>query len=238
MKFYTEIANYYDEIFKPDESQIKMLEKLAGEPPKKVLDVASGTGNPAIHLRNIGHVVTAIDLNSKMIETLKSKNLKVQSYVMNMLNIDKLNEEFDLIYCVGNSLVHLEDYGEVECFLKRAYKSLSRGGKLMIQIINYDRVLDKNVKSLPTIENEERGITFERYYDYEPEREKVAFRTVLKTQVSEYGNKVYLLPIRKNKLDELFRYAGFKDIEYYGSFDESEFDEGSSFHLIAVAERS
>ena len=66
----------------------------------------------------------------------------------------------------------------------------------------------------------------------------MAFRTVLKTQVSEYGNKVYLLPIRKNKLDELFRYAGFKDIEYYGSFDESEFDEGSSFHLIAVAERS
>ncbi len=237
MKFYTEIANYYDEIFKQDEDQIKMLEELAGEPIKKILDVASGTGNPAIHLRNIGHMVTAIDLNSKMIDTLKSKNLKVLSYVMNMLNIDKLNEQFDLIYCVGNSLVHLEDYGEVECFLKRAYNSLSRGGKLMIQIINYDRILDKNVKSLPTIENEERGLTFERYYDYEPDRDKVAFKTVLKTQVSEYGNKVYLLPIRKDKLDELFKYAGFKDIKYYGSFKKDEFDKENSFHLIAVAER-
>lgn len=235
MKFYTEIANYYDEIFKKNENQINFLKELAGDPPKYVLDVASGTGENAIALNEAGHMVTAIDLNRSMINALQAKSLKVESYVMNMLHIDNFKSCFDLIYCVGNSVVHLENEEEVLSFFKKAYKSLNEGGKFAVQIINYDRVLDHNVKSLPTIVNEERGITFERYYDYNEFRNKIEFRTVLKTQANEMGNKVYLLPIRFIELESLLMEAGFKNMEYYGSFKKDEFNPDESFHLISVA---
>lgn len=237
MKFYNEIAKYYDDIFKENTKQIDLISKVVGQPPKSILDVASGTGGPSIALREKGHMVTAIDLNSSMIDKLKSKSLKVISYVMNMLNIDKLNSKFDLIYCVGNSLVHLEDLEEVETFISKVHKSLNDNGNLLIQIINYDRILDKNIKSLPTIENKDKNLVFERYYDYDVYRQKIEFKTVLKTKDREYGNKVYLLPIRKNELDSILKKVGFKDIEYFGTFDQKSFIEEESFHLIALAKK-
>jgi ubiquinone/menaquinone biosynthesis C-methylase UbiE len=47
--------------------------KLLGKEPKKILDVASGTGTQAYELAKLGHEVIGIDLSAEMLEQAKKK---------------------------------------------------------------------------------------------------------------------------------------------------------------------
>src|SRR5690554_4626064 len=96
-KFYTEIAKYYDYIFPTGNAQLNLLKEVAGEPPKTILDVACGSGGYSMALRDLGYNVTAIDLDESMVNKLKDKDDDINARVMNMLDIDNLEEEFDLI---------------------------------------------------------------------------------------------------------------------------------------------
>src|SRR5690554_5475356 len=167
-KFYSEIAKYYDDIFPIGNNQIQLISKSAGLPPKDILDVACGSGGYSIRLSDMGYTVSAIDLDENMIRNLNNKDKNINAQVLNMLNIHELSGDFDLIFCIGNSLVHLEQLQEIGQFLTSCKKKLRKGGKLILQLINFERILEKEIKSLPTITNDEKHLRFERSYNYLP----------------------------------------------------------------------
>ncbi|NLM96652.1 MAG: methyltransferase domain-containing protein [Halanaerobiaceae bacterium] len=235
-KFYTEIARYYDYIFPLSKAKIDLIKELAGEPPKELLDVACGSGLYSIELNEAGYIVTAIDLDKSMIQELKEKKKEINAQVLNMLDIDILQKKFDLIFCIGNSLVHLNDNEEILHFLKACKNSLEPGGKLLIQIVNNDRVLGRGVKNLPTIRNEEAGLIFERYYEYLPEENKIDFKTILKVEGRELENHVLLYPVRSEELLFLLKESGFDEFQTYGGFNKEKYEKLESFPLIVAAE--
>jgi len=148
----------------------------------------------------------------------KLKNLSFEA--MGMLDISEHFQEntFDGVLCFGNTLVHLGSEKEIQEFLDQAYYVLKPGGKLMVQIINYDRIIDQNIKGLPTIENE--FVKFTRKYTYHPERNLLDFETLLtiKSEKREIRNIIHLYPIRREKLLQLVRRSGFSDIRVWGNF--------------------
>lgn len=240
MGFYEEISKYYDYIFPVGKEQINFVTKVAGEGPKSVLDIACGTGGYALELAKQGYAVTAVDLDSKMVEELKDKTLKsdldIEALQGSMLELSsKISSKYDVAFCIGNSLVHLDGEKEIEKFFREMKGLLKEEGKLIIQIINYDRVLSKNVQFLPTIENKEVGLTFQRLYRYDEILNKVFFKTILEVEGKKIENEIPLYPALSEDLEKLLRKAGFKDVKLYGDFKGNDFEKDNSYALVVVA---
>lgn len=235
-KFYTEISKYYDFIFPTGDAQLELIKEIAGEAPKTILDIACGSGGYSMGLSEMGYHVTAIDLDFSMIKKLREKNNNIDARVMNMLNIDNLNSKYDLLFCIGNSMVHLNDKKEIFEFLKKCKNNLKSGGYIILQIVNYDRILEKNIKNLPTIKNAEVNLLFERYYEYLSKEHKIDFKTILKVDDLKLENDVLLYPIKSGELIELLEASGFLNIKKYGSFKKDEYNAMNSFPLIVVAQ--
>ncbi|OEF96541.1 class I SAM-dependent methyltransferase [Desulfuribacillus alkaliarsenatis] len=235
-KFYSEIAKYYDYIFPTGKAQIELIKEEVGSQPKDILDVACGSGGYSEQLDQTGYNVTAIDLDEQMVKSLKAKNPNIDTYVLNMLEIEQLNKTFDLIFCIGNSVVHLNNNDEIKQYLQACKRCLNPRGKVVVQVINYDRVLDQQVKSLPLIKNADAGIIFERYYNYIEDQHKIDFHTILKTEDNELENHVLLHPIKSSEFVQLLQESGFKNIQLYGSFKKDTYKPQESAPLIIVAE--
>jgi len=230
-KFYNSIARYYDFIFPLNEQQLNFIvSSMNGKAKtKSVLDIGCGTGSLSLALAKYCKRVVAIDLDPEMITMGKSKAKTSLSEVnfkcLDMLEIKEYFSpaEFDLILSFGNTVVHLGDSLEVRNFFQQARNILKSGGKLLLQIVNYNRILHQNIYGLPLINN--KKIKFERYYESIPERNKIDFVTILtvkeKNQVIK--NRVELYPMKKNELKNLLEGTGFRDLFFYGSFAKEEF---------------
>lgn len=233
MKFYKELSKVYDYIFPKDDTTAKFLFKnLKGN--SKVLDLACGTGTYSIALAQKGHRVEGIDLDEEMITLARGKGgLFADFTVGDMTKIKEIYEgkRYDFVYCIGNSIVHLKNKERIGALIKDIYDMLIDEGALVIQIINFDRVIKNNIKSLPTIERNEKGLRFVRNYNYREEEGKVEFNTELliskNSKVESAQNSVDLIALRMEELKAMFEKAGFRDLQIFGDFTEEEFSEES-----------
>jgi SAM-dependent methyltransferase len=237
MPFYEDISKYYDIIFPTGKEQLSFIQKAAGSPPKELLDIACGTGGYSLALAGAGYKVTASDIDAAMLEGLKKKlqgtGLDIACIQAGMLDLDeKLQENYDLAFCIGNSVVHLNDGKEILQFFKNAKGLLKSGGQFIIQIINFDRVLLKDVRQLPLLRDEGAGLLFERYYRFEQALNKVFFRTVLSVDGERIENEIPLFPLQSADAVQMLKDAGFSDIRLFGDFSGSGYDREESFMLL------
>jgi len=242
VEFYESIAKYYDDIFPAGKAQVSFLAKIARQPPKSILDVACGTGTYSLEMAKLGHFVTAVDLDAKMIELMREKILanhldeRVRPIHGNMLALRQiLNSRFDVAFCIGNSLVHLDGQEEISIFFKDIKQLLASNGHFVTQIINYDRVLEKNIKSLPTIEVKDKNLKFHRLYRYDNRINRVFFKTILEVEDNVTENEIPLYPLLSEDMKTLLQNAGFTNIEMFGDFQKTEFHRDSSYALVVTA---
>jgi len=240
MGFYEEISKYYDNIFPIGDEQIRFLKEVLGTPPKSVLDVACGTGGYSLELAASGYDVTAVDLDAEMVNQLGVKVIKegqsIKSLQANMLDLEsKLTGKFNLAFCIGNSIVHLENIHQIKGFLSSTKKLMETDGSLVLQIINFDRILLKDVKSLPTIEDKKLGLSFNRNYSYDKQENTIYFKTKLSVDGKSFENEIPLYPLLQDELVEAVTDAGFKKIKLFGDFNGNGFDKYNSFMLVLWA---
>ncbi len=240
MEFYQQISKYYDYIFSTGEEQVRFLKEVAGSPPKRVLDIACGTGGYSLELAAQGYDVTAVDLDAEMLKQLGDKidisKGTLEYFQSDMVKVnEKLQQKFNMAFCIGNSMVHLENIQQIKEFLVNTRTMLENDGSLILQIINYDRIILREIKSLPTIENKDIGLSFERNYEYSKENKKIAFKTRLTVEGKSLDNEVLLYPVRQDELTEALGDVGFKKLKLFGDFNGSEFDKYNSYMLVVWA---
>ena len=243
MTFYEAIAAHYHEIFPVKPAPLHLLQHLAGDAGSQVLDIACGTGEYAAAMARAGYKVYACDLDPEMARRAGEKK-QVYAFQADMLMLTEhkalSGRLFDLVYCIGNSLVHLPDEEAVGKALREMHKLLKPGGHLVLQIINYDRILDQHIDSLPSIVNKETGLVFTRDYEVLSDA-RIAFTTTL-TVSGENDDKprkqtVTLLPLRSQVLRKVVSEAGFYHIETFGNFMLSPFEENHSQPLVLTAKK-
>ncbi len=221
MDFYNQLSKYYDEIFPVSEVTVDFLVDNIGSVPKSLLDIACGSGNYSLELGRKGYDVTGVDLSSNMISIAKqkpTKDLAIQFIQGDMRTLEGIDSPYDGAFCLGNSFVHLLTDQDMMQALATVNSKLERWGTLVIQTVNYDRILKFHVTQLPTINRAKSGIVFERYYDF-IEDGLVDFRTVLKTREGTFSSAVPLRPLLIGRLRSLLTDSGFNVLEGYGSFD-------------------
>ena len=229
-KFYNEIAGKYDFIFPLSPAHKTFFaSELRGY---TVLDVGAATGNLTDHLLSEGYEVTAIDLSERLIAKAAEKGVTVQQ--LNMLDIDRLST-FDNIVCIGNTLPHLDSKASVQLFLQKTYRQLTQGGKLVLQLVNFQKYFaqqqDDYLGNLPLIINDK--VKFERFY-YLNKEGKIIFKTILDDTIE---NEELLQPIFADELTQWLTQIGFQAINLYGNFKKDPFDKEKSMALIVTAEK-
>ncbi|QNU65977.1 class I SAM-dependent methyltransferase [Ruminiclostridium herbifermentans] len=240
MGFYEQISQYYDYIFPTGNEQVRFIKEVAGKPPKTILDIACGTGGYSLELAKQGYELTASDIDAEMVRQLRIKSETVgkpiESIQANMLDLEsKIFCKFDVVFCIGNSIVHLKNLEQIKSFICSTHNLLNTGGSLILQIINFDRVLLKNIKSLPTITDESIGLTFERNYSYNKQQHSIYFNTKLTVDNKSFENEIPLYPLLEEELLQAVTDAGFKNVNLFGDFAGNAFDKYNSFMLVLWA---
>jgi len=241
--FYTSIAPFYQHIFPFNQSQIEFLKRVLPYNGAKVLDVGCATGDLTFALTHFGFPTWAFDFDNQMVERAQNTKQEDSMFpVIEQLDMRNIAERypasfFDTVICFGNTLVHLLSDDDIKKFIKAANQVLSIDGKLTIQILNYQHIIDHQVKSLPLIENEH--IRFERKYEFTENSELIDFNTKLtiKSSGQEIVNSVKLNAIRKNKLQEFLEDSGFESLEFFGNFNGDQLTELSLPLIVTCKKR-
>ncbi len=238
-KFYSSISACYSEIFPYKPAQFQFVKNRAGELKNKhLLDIGCATGELAFKLAQEGAIVTGIDLNDDLLEQAKSKKnhprLQFQKGDMLKLRNDFQPGQFNGVLCFGNTLVHLLSTGSIASMLEGVQTVLKPGGVFLLQILNYDYILDEKLTELPLIETE--NVTFIRRYVFEDNSPLIRFQTELhlKKEGKILRNETLLLALKSSELKHLLKNAGFENIEFFSSFKEEPFG-GKHLPLVVSA---
>lgn len=227
MSFYSMLTKYYDHIFPVSVKAVDFLaQRYASTPGGKILDLGCGPGGYAVSLAERGFRVTGIDLESEMIERARTiaerrgVQDRTEFYCMDLRDVNELAQTFDGAYCIGNTLVHLHDGQEVRALLKSIHEMLRPNAPLLIQILNYDWILNKRVEELPLIENPEVDLQFKRRYVLpEDPGGLIRFQTRLQVRDDSWHGETSLRPLGREELNEAMVVAGFAALQWFSSME-------------------
>ena len=226
MLFYKDISVYYDKIFPLNPEAVEFLEKEF-DGKKKILDLACGDGKYSDSMLAPDRNVTGLDLDKGMLEEAEKKYGKknnIKFVYGDMLKLSSIftKDKFDGVFCIGNSLVHLTSTDKIKKVLQELSLVMEYGGRLVIQIINYDRILNDNINFLPTIKNED--IEFIRNYHRHGNSRIIDFHTILKTAGEETESHQELYSLIKDELIFLAEKEGFILENVYSSFKKEDWN--------------
>lgn len=220
-----------------------------GKDPTKVtiLDTACGTGQHAIALAAEGHKVSACDIAPAMVAIAQANaEAAFQKVDFKTVGFGKIAQaykpqSFDAVFCLGNSIPHVENEHELIETLEDFKVLLVREGLLLLQLRNFARVLANQERWMEPqffVEGSDKYL-FQRFYDFEPGG-KIQFNMV--TLARKKGgnwrsevNSSMLLPLMAASLENALAETGFNRIQKFGSMDGSPYDAALSGDLIITA---
>lgn len=239
MSFYQELSRYYDEVFAVTAAEMSFVkEQLKGR--RNILDLGCGSGNKTELLAESGRLIVGLDLDPAMIELARSRHwgpgLEYRVGDLTSFSLDFPPASFDALLCLGNTLPHLIKPGQLHRFMEQSSAALAPGGDLLIQILNYDHILDDQVRALPLIETER--LVFRRYYDWSGpgDPSEIRFRTRLEIKGGPaYDNDIPLQPIRRAVLEALMA-DNYEKSVFFGGYDGRPLSR-DSLPLLCLAQR-
>jgi SAM-dependent methyltransferase len=233
MAFYAEFAEHYEAIFPFGAAVYALLRRYVLPEHRRCLDVGCGTGHYCGRLAADGFDAVGIDLDAAMIAHARQRYPQATFHVLNMLDIAGLVSadsadstervgRFDAAFCIGNTAAHLTQ-PQFAQFLDSVRRVLKPGAPWMLQVMNWDYVLERESFTFPIIEAPQ-GLTFHREYRSISEAQ-VTFHTRLHSGLNViFEDETPLYPLRTVDILQLHQERGFTSVDHFGSYAGVPFD--------------
>lgn len=150
MNTYNEFAQIYDELMDDFDYKIwfEYIEKIFikyDKSPKKILEMACGTGNISEHFGQKGYKLTAFDISDDMLAKAytklnRYKNIKILK--QNMIDF-KLKDKYESIVSLCDSINYILKEEELLKVFKNVYNHLEKDGIFIFDINSYYKL--KNI---------------------------------------------------------------------------------------------
>ena len=205
-----------------------MLSFLGGEVNNwqglQILDTACGNGSLAQGLVDMGARVTAMECSPVVLAqatefSRRSGSPRKPYYISG--DLQRLPGEagtFQMVLCLNNAVSALSNADAYRDFFRQAASLLVPEGRLVIQMLNYNRVVDKGDYSLNSIEEPEKGILIQRWFEDGSDGmlDLVSRVRILRLDAFEFSNhrsRVY--PICQDELREILSETGFAPLFFF-----------------------
>lgn len=237
--FYDWLARYYDTIVdweKRLESEIPELSRLfKKEEVRKVLDIASGTGEHTLALAKEGFEVFGLEKSSVMTAQAIGKKTKLAEKVQDnaqFINgtykniVGKSPRDFDSAIFMGNVLPYIQ-YSD-EDILKEVLSVLNpKKAVVVIQLANFEKALSNGgvrefIQRKSSSPYSQEYVFFGLYMEEKGKENilsstRMIFDVVKDTWRFRSINSTPVLKIGKTDIEKMFKKEGFTDITFFGS---------------------
>lgn len=228
MDIYNRFANIYDELMMDFnyEDWFHYIEEVLqryNNNPKKILEMACGTGNLSYHLAKKGYNLTCFDLSSEMLSRAyeklrKFKNVKLLRQDM----VDfQVNQSFDCVISICDSINYITDKEKLLQTFKNVWNHLEFGGIFIFDINSYYKLKYVIGNNIFVEDREDVFYTWQNYYDVN----KDICEFYLTFFLSENGecferfDEEHMEKAYKNEeIIDLLKEAKFKDIYNFAAF--------------------
>jgi len=245
---YEGFAERYDLLFgefgRHDAAVVEFYRKLfADAGVRSVLDCSCGTGRDLHLFHTLGCEVVGSDVSESMLAQAR-KNLAGCGLDVALHRIDyrelpqHLDRTFDAVVCLATSIAEMPDEPEVLRGFNSMRQALRDGGILVLTQGTTDKQWNDKPRFIPAVISPEFSRVF--VIDYS---ERGARYNVLDICHGEQGRdfKVWSIDygqiLLRDDQERLLTAAGFRTVDFYGSYHFEPYDKEASDRLIAVARK-
>ena len=241
--FFDELAFDYDQMVSFDkavENKKRLLKNFITPGMKYAADLGCGSGVDSIALTSSGLKVTAFDPSAEMLEVAKKNAERDKAKVtFHNQSIGFISEDFDyqfdLVVSLGNTFANI-DKGLLTNSLQRCKQILKPEGTLLIQVLNYEKILNEKQRMVNITEGVNKY--FIRFYDFIGSEITFNILKFNKEKPSEHkliSTKVF--PHSQDDFDAILKKLEFSNVEYFSDFQRTIFKSEESKDLIVMARK-
>lgn len=241
---YASIAQHYDVMIdwtaRITRERPFFTELLSARPHGRVLDIGCATGHHSRLFAELGAVVTGIDPSEAMLERARALTPGDNPRFLpgGFAAIPGLRERFDLITVVGNTLAHVDDGRRLLDALRNMHHALTPGGRICLQVINYDRLQMMGTHWLPLVQRTQDETEFLFLREHRAQGKKAEFNLITLVRHGESWEQTIEhdthLALTSEVLSRGLQQAGFRNFDLYGDYQRTPFDPATSPGLVAV----
>ena len=231
-------AKSYDDFIKRDSLLPDgLLGLIKSTKAENILEFGCGTGSVAVGLSLEGYRVTAVDLSADMLEKARSKSRKYNSrteFITGDIAGINLSRQYDLLLCLGNTLPLIHKLPDARRLITNFARHLKPGGTLIIQQLNYDRILRDKPRTF-AVDRSDSSIRIKQYkYGKSLIEFVVSILDLTTIPPRAHTSESKIRPWKKLELFAELKNAGFSKTKAFGDYRSSKFGLKSK-DLIIVA---
>lgn len=225
---YGKFAYIYDELMKDVDyfKWVKYVEEIIIKnirKPKKILELACGTGNFTIPIARKGYSIVGLDISQDMLTVAKKKtieeNLNVFFIQQDMMNLN-LEEKFDCVLSMCDGINYITNINDLIQVFQNVYDILEDEGVFIFDISSYYKI--KSILGNNTFgENlDDLCYLWENYFDEENNLIDMDLTFFIREDMYYIKEEEYHTQraYEEKEIIEKLSKVGFNDIDLYGDF--------------------